>query len=359
MQEHSVAVDLVNNLGQTVYELYKQNYTDDKIKYLGEIGEMIYTEGKSLHNSIQLNVASNVSYITAMLDCVKAMDDLVYDESILGRKRLNIIIAHGGNTWVKVSSASIKIQNSMKLELEEIGGCLFTKLAEKMLHLKKQQLLHRKPKQIVFYFSSGVIEEIRLKLTSMGIVVVTNLSDIVTPPKFYPEYMLDISALFALVSYTTNYANADTNFTNKYRNMELKHSLEDPVKAKLNDIIESGAKLYVCQTAFDYFQLYVKQMGGDKEKERAIEILDVIECVPDNVSDKIASIPADDIYYDIYPASNGNYHRDITIFGTTHSKNMCIITTNYQLTKIIHEKDIDMKVHMIKFYGLSEMVIVK
>ena len=339
---------------KTLHELSKVMIGTAKYVYLRRVLKILRIQKKSLnHNTSHwsriFGMPKNVEYVSAMLDCIITADNLVIQKHLKSMLKNHIcpfsptiIMAHGGNTWIRVSTQT-------NLDVQEYSSGLiyshFCDSVSKLIEYKNFQRSDMQPEQIVYYFPSGTAECIVSTLTEMGIVVVTKLSDIKVLRQFKTAYMLDVGALYTMVSFTTNGANANTVFTKNYMNVELERSTGD----NLQNIIQSGAMLYASQIVMDIFKSCLEIHGGEGEKIRAKDIYSRIKIVDDHVSEQFQKLLDKKLITEQYAK----------IFGTAHAYKMCIITNNMKFANICFEQKIPIDIHPIGVCSLSEKFVCK
>ncbi|AYV75324.1 MAG: hypothetical protein Terrestrivirus1_198 [Terrestrivirus sp.] len=299
-------------------------------------------------------LTSNVVWFDAMVRCLTKTninDDTTEIDNHVDNKHIDII-THKNKTFIKVSAMSLKRQLDSNArdgdEYSEEKSIIDT--GREIMETVSKLPLYMKPTQIYFYFGSGVIEELRQKLELIGIIVVTDSNNI-KPIKITrtDAYNLDVTALMALVSYTTNNPDPNTKFSSEILHEQLQLEKKYPFFKQLDENNFSDKKLYVCQTALETFKDIVKIVGGPNERDRADKLIDKLICIPDTLSPEIEEFRRDYILD----------QKNTTIFGTGDANNLCTITSNMNFINKLKRKKYHLDVLPINCCALSEQKIIQ
>jgi hypothetical protein len=324
---------------------YCKNHPDDVS--LQQISHKIKKEEQFLQtlSAMSKYETSNIPWFNIMVQCIIHLkDDTTTIDNYIEKTKLDII-SHKYKTWIKVTAMSQKRQTeSLLYNNEEFSDeQSIVDIGRDILDIALKQPIYAKPTQIYFLFGNGVTEDVKASLESLGIIVTTNVNDIkLLKVSSMDAYNLDVTALMALISYTTNEATVETKFTSKILDDGLKLELETPFRSQVGDL--SNKQLYVCHTALDSFKNIVDIVAGPKEKERAFELYKRLIVIPDVVSPEMKQFRKEYILDD----------KNVTIFGTGEANNLCTITSNFTFVNKLRRNKYFLDVLLINPYALSE-----
>jgi hypothetical protein len=278
-------------------------------------------------------------------------DDTTEIDNHVDNKHIDII-THKNKTWIKVTAMSIKRQLDSNArdgdEYSEEKSIIDT--GREIMETVSKLPSYVKPTQVYFYFGNGIIEELKQKLESIGIIIVTNSNDIKSINTTRTDaYNLDVTALMALVSYTTNDPDPNTKFSSKILHEQLQQEKEYPLFKQLNLNNFSDKKLYVCHTALETFKGIIKIVGGPNEINRADQLIDKLICLPDTLSPNIEEFRRDYILDE----------KNVAIFGTGDANNLCTITSNMNFVNKLKRSKYYLDVLPINCCALSEQKIIE
>ena len=192
---------------------------------------------------------------------------------------------------------------------------------------------------MVFYFASGIGKTLAAKLLEMGVEVqgqmielnsseddtsssedeldtftskpVENVND------FDDKFLfLDITCMVAYVSSMTN-GGANFKFPKDIFNQQADWERTRPAKIEL-DALFVGKELVTSRSAFDDFKALVDTMGGVGEKQRTADLIQRLQIIPDNPSERVLRLKL----------SSSVKERSRIIFGTADQHQMAIVTAN-------------------------------
>ncbi|XP_045168917.2 UPF0415 protein C7orf25 homolog [Mercenaria mercenaria] len=153
---------------------------------------------------------------------------------------------------------------------------------------------------------------------------------------------LDITALITLVS-AVSHGGCYYRFREKILSEQAAEERVDPVLPKLQAFLE-GKDLYTCQTAADSFNSILDTLGGQKEKERAAELLSRLTIVPDKPSFRASMIPKTGKIKD----------RSKVIFGTGDSLRAVTVTANSGFVRAAEHQGVTFAVFLHASRALTE-----
>ncbi|XP_061185667.1 UPF0415 protein C7orf25 homolog [Saccostrea echinata] len=153
---------------------------------------------------------------------------------------------------------------------------------------------------------------------------------------------LDITTLITLVSSVTH-GGCQFEFPEKILAQQATEERQEPVLPKLRTFLQ-GKTMYVCRTALEDFQSILDTLGGQKEKERAKELLSRVTIVDDDPSDRTTQMPY----------SLKIKERSKVIFGTGDKLQAVTVTANSSFVRAAQHQGVSYAVHLHPSRALTE-----
>lgn len=153
---------------------------------------------------------------------------------------------------------------------------------------------------------------------------------------------LDITTMITLVSNITH-GGCKYTFKEKILSMQAEEERMTPVLPELERYLE-GKQFFVCQTAVDDFQTILDTLGGDNEKQRAIELLSKCQIVPDQPSEQAKKLP-----------NTGKIReRSKIIFGTGDQLKCVTVSANSGFVRAAEHQGLTFAVYLHQSRALTE-----
>ncbi|XP_062578859.1 UPF0415 protein C7orf25 homolog [Saccostrea cucullata] len=153
---------------------------------------------------------------------------------------------------------------------------------------------------------------------------------------------LDITTLITLVSSVTH-DGCHFEFSEKILAQQAAEEREEPVLPKLKKFLQ-GKTMLVCKTALEDFQSILDTLGGQKEKERAKELLSQVTVVNDDPSERTVEMPY----------SLKIKERSKVIFGTGDKLQAVTVTANSSFVRAAQHQGVAYAVYLHPSRALTE-----
>ncbi|XP_064092896.1 UPF0415 protein C7orf25 homolog isoform X2 [Macrobrachium nipponense] len=170
----------------------------------------------------------------------------------------------------------------------------------------------------------------------------SNLCSTVTEKKEIRKLNLDVTAIIAYVSATTN-GGANFIFADKVLTEQAMWERQNPVKKTLDQYFQ-GCELMVCQEAVDHFSDIINTIGGPAEKKRSQEFLA-----------RVAVVPGQDIYENQVKIGGKVRKLSRIIFGTGQALKAITVTSNRGFVRSVEQQGIKPVVLYHEPRALTEM----
>ena len=324
--------------------------------------------------------SSNLSYLEAVLTIIeysKSVKNVLkkFTYSSEENRTSDIIVdvvGYDGKLWLKALARNPYALHQIWKGAGQYGAKDVCKLAWEYQIAAKQNCVDFMIPKIAFLFASGITKSVAKDLEDMNIKVIgkrvddpdelekVTLVDPFDSSEWYAtadllslhfddleqtKVNLDITALVALVSSITN-DNDNFEFEDEILNTQGEQERLEPLLPILNSFLQ-GKVLYVCNTALTSFQKIVATIGGEKEKERADELLKKVTVVDDSPSVKALHLPKSAHIKD----------RSKIIFGTGDSLQATTLTANQSFVRAAHDQGADFSVFLHSSRALAERKI--
>jgi hypothetical protein len=234
-------------------------------------------------------------------------------------KRVDIdLITQRGACWIKVKAMKAASVHSIFVGSSTMGHKSVMETAKELLLCANHNLVNYNAPVVVFFFSRGVTDEVKMRLLELGARVEGDLvepedeedydseddeeddeppksipkpvtSHIVSPSSADVEFVeptvanLDVTTLICLVSDVTN-GGSQHDFTDVVLMEQAVAERKDPSLPALLKVLE-GKRLICTQTAFKHFMNIANIVGGPEELRRAEEWRAKIDLVEDDPSE--------------------------------------------------------------------------
>ncbi|CAJ0569375.1 unnamed protein product, partial [Mesorhabditis spiculigera] len=254
------------------------------------------------------------------------------------------LVAEGGNLWIKVIS-----RNARRVALDWISGATRSIFDQAANYLEMSCRFPRNyiPPKTVFLFQAGVPDRMAARLRAMGVIVEGQelpFNSLANVPDDLLEALeerederklpfdrseideneqtpinLDVSTVFLLVSNLTHPGGTDHRFPSQLLEEQAAWERENPEREKVLKQIE-GRRWIICRTAYDNVLDIVKTVAGPTEKKRVDELMEKVEVVDDQTSERVESL--DNFVYTNLRSKvifgSGEYYRAMTATASKH-----------------------------------------
>lgn len=267
---------------------------------------------------------------------------------ISNKKSLEIdVVCRSGLWWIKVKSMHADaIQMIVDGKGSEKDKSVI-ETAEEMLYASSKTFKHLVHPNCIIRFYNGVTDEVSNELKEMGVIV----QDI---PKFNivdkDEYSipnqeiinLDVTTLIVLVSDLTN-GGSDAHFTESVLEEQANDERKTPILPILNKIMK-GKVVVATKSACDIFNGIIENVGGEKEAERAKELLKNIKIIDDCPSQRFQDLKENNRFQ--------KKHKDI--FGTSDTLKALTLTANHHIIAYLENQKININYYQHGARALTE-----
>ncbi|PAV56917.1 hypothetical protein WR25_15760 [Diploscapter pachys] len=279
-------------------------------------------------------------------------------------KHIVDIVSDQGNQWVKIISRSPR---GIVMDWLAGGNCrhIFEQAETYIETAERFKKNYIRP-EIVFDFISGVPDKIAIKLESIGIRVAGKRIPIESLAKIPEDFLedlepveeqktedmppvnLDVSSVLVLCSNLTHPGGLDHKFKSNTLKIQMDMERKIPARLQLEKLLKDR-KLIMCQTAYNSCQSIVKIVGGPTEQERFAKLMENVEVVEDDTSDRAKRLAAR------FDATNLNVsERSITIFGSGDEYAAVTATANKRFVRAARQKGVYFHILLHESRGLTE-----
>ncbi|OQR68365.1 UPF0415 protein C7orf25-like [Tropilaelaps mercedesae] len=268
-------------------------------------------------------------------------EDAVADAEWLDRPdRIMVdVVADGGRSWVKVVARNPDALLASMMGDGEYGRRTLLHQIRDMVACARFHLhLYAPPEvKVLFACSQPAPQQLIRLVEAAGAKVVTDVRtdsdiddscDLITGETSVFRALrldevpddailnLDVSSMIAYVSALTN-GRADFRFQENILTEQAESERIEPVKPVLKTLM-SSRKLVCCQSAFDDFKQITKVMAGPTEQTATVELLERLEVVPDQPSQRTTDLDM----------KGKIKKRPLIIFGTGDTHKAVTVTAN-------------------------------
>lgn len=312
--------------------------------------------------------STNLTHLQAIIESAENLEDVVgilhvfaYKDNLGEKQSLVVdVVANNGHTWVKAIGRKAEALHNIWLGRGQYGDKSIIEQAEDFLQASCQQPVQYSNPHIIFAFYNGVSCPMAEQLKQMGIsvrgdiVAVNTLSEHINNDmnlssgesdeedgEHLQETKVDRDNLIARVAFPTeirvdtcNRVNLDITtlityvsalsygscyfiFKEKVLTEQAIQEREERVLPLLEEFMKDK-ELFACESAVKDFQVILETLGGPGEKNRAALLMERINVVPDQPSERALRL---------VPSSKIN-SRSLTIFGTGDALKAITMTAN-------------------------------
>lgn len=271
------------------------------------------------------------------------------------------IVCDNGTTWIKVIARNSKTINDVVEGRAEYGAKSILDQAEEYIDAAEENHCFFKRPRVVFKFACRINDELVNELTTIGIDVIQGDESIrgnTEPLNFIIDKMnnkfnidepgvinLDISTLLAYVSSLTN-GRKDCVFSDPLLMDQAKCEQKIHVKEVL-DMLFKNKRLICCETAVTSFKNIINMLAGAGETERATEILEKLEILPDvdEIDEQLSQISV----------SGKIKERSLFVFSFGLQHQAITATSNEGFIRSVKMQGIDIPAFIHEARALTEM----
>ncbi|XP_033021620.1 UPF0415 protein C7orf25 homolog [Lacerta agilis] len=311
--------------------------------------------------------STNLTHLQAIIESAENLEEVVsvvhvftYEDQFGEKQSLVVdVVANGGHTWVKAIGRKAEALHNIWLGRGQYGDKSITEQAEDFLRASGQQPVQYSNPHVVFAFYNGVSCPMAQRLQKMGIsvrgdIVAVNalmecasedlplssgesdeggeglqvtkvdrgnlIASVAFPTEIRVDVCnrvnLDITTLITYVS-ALSYGGCYFIFKEKVLSEQAVQERKESVLPLLEGFMK-GKELFACESAVKDFQVILETLGGAGEKSRALLLLERINVVPDQPSERALRL---------VPSSKIN-SRSLAIFGTGDALKAITMTAN-------------------------------
>lgn len=266
----------------------------------------------------------NVTAVLARFLAPQPQDRLI----VVPRKQPSLdveVVADGGLRWIKVKASNARETQRSCLGMSRTSRRTVLDTARSLMAIRDQHQIHFRSPRVVFHFSHGVTTDVAQQLQDLGCEVSGTVL-----PSFFPEITdpdlqsgassdeqahevqeevgecgddseslavplesnsvnLDTTALITMVSDICHGGSKE--FPNDQRFLMEQAADEEvaPAMAQIRAHAQDK-ELLVCETALAAFKSIVELLGGEREQQRASELLDRVTVIPDCPSKRVQAL---------------------------------------------------------------------
>ncbi|XP_056376493.1 UPF0415 protein C7orf25 homolog isoform X2 [Hyla sarda] len=340
--------------------------------------------------------STNLTHLQAIIESAESLEDVVsvlhvfsYSDQFGEKQTLVVdVVANGGHTWVKAIGRKAEALHNIWIGRGQYGDKSIIEQAEDYLQASRQQPVQYSSPHIVFAFYNSVSKPMAEKLKEMGIsvrgdIVAVNSSVGIVPEENYlscsesdedddgsellhidkvdrenvvatvafPREIkvevcnrvnLDITTLITYVS-ALSHGGYHFIFKEKVLTEQAAQERREKVLPLLDSFME-GKELFACESAVRDFQSILETLGGVHERERAALLLQRINVVPDQPSERALKLAA----------SSKINSRSVSIFGTGDSLRAITMTANSGFVRAANNQGVKFSVFIHQPRALTE-----
>ncbi|XP_069469402.1 UPF0415 protein C7orf25 homolog [Ambystoma mexicanum] len=339
--------------------------------------------------------STNLTHLRAIVESAESLEEVIsilhvfsYEDQ-LGEKQTLVVdvVANGGHTWVKAIGRKAEALHNIWLGRGQYGDKSIIEQAEDFLKASHQQTVQYSNPHIIFAFYNGVSSPMADKLKEMGISVrgdivavnstfehsnedgylSANESDDEDSPELLQVSRVDRENVVATVAFPTeikvdvcNRVNLDITslityvsalshggcsliFKEKVLTEQAAQERRDKVLPQLEEFMK-GKELFACESAVNDFQSILETLGGRGERDRAAVLIDKINVVPDQPSERALRLAS----------SSKINSRSIIIFGTGDHLKAITMTANSGFVRAAANQGVKFSVFIHQPRALTE-----
>ncbi|XP_077998909.1 UPF0415 protein C7orf25 homolog isoform X2 [Glandiceps talaboti] len=271
------------------------------------------------------------------------------------------VVAGNGKLWVKVIARKASALHRVWLGDGDYGDRSVVDQARKYVYVSHQHPVYFQPPLVQFVFCAGITKPI-VELTELSVVVKGNVIDVgaglstideafrhrvdsdkletlswqqevsMETTKECDKLNLDITTLIALVSELTH-GGCWYRFKEDVLTDQASRERQSALLPRLCTFMQDK-KWFACESAVRDFNTILATIGGKNEKQRAVELLDRITIVPDQVSQRASEL-----------SESGRIKpRSKIIFGTGDRIQAITVTANTAFTRAAADQGVSFDV---------------
>nr|XP_056713706.1 UPF0415 protein C7orf25 homolog [Euleptes europaea] len=338
--------------------------------------------------------STNLTHLQAVLESAENLEAVVgilhvfsYQDSSGEKQSLVVdVVANNGHTWVKAVGRKAEALHNVWLGRGQYGDKSIIEQAEDFLQASHQQPVQYSNPHIIFAFYNGVSCPMAERLKEMGIsvrgdIVAVNtlmepadkdlqlssgesdeetgahlhvtkvdrgrlIASVAFPTEIRVDLCnrvnLDITTLITYVS-ALSYGGCNFIFKEKVLTEQAVQEREERVLPSLEEFMK-GKELFACESAVKDFQVILETLGGPGEKNRAASLLERINVVPDQPSERALRLVL----------SSKINSRSQTIFGTGDMLKAVTMTANSGFVRAAANQGVKFSVFIHQPRALTE-----
>ncbi|XP_025018886.1 UPF0415 protein C7orf25 homolog isoform X2 [Python bivittatus] len=337
--------------------------------------------------------STNLTHLQAVIESAENLEDVAgvlhvftYEDSFGEKQNLVVdVVANNGHTWVKAVGRKAEALHNIWLGRGQYGDKSIIEQAEDFLQASCQQPVQYCSPRIIFAFYNGVPCPMAERLKEMGISVRGDIVAVNPSMKYVKEDLclsssesddgdecfqvtkVDRDTLIASVAFPTtfkvdicNRVNLDITtlityvsalsyggcyfvFKEKVLTEQALQERGESVLPQLEEFMK-GKELFACESAIKDFQIILETIGGPGEKYRATLLMDRINVVPDQPSERASRL---------VPSSKIN-SRSLIIFGTGDTLKAITMTANSGFVRAAANQGVKFSVFVHQPRALTE-----
>lgn len=340
--------------------------------------------------------STNLTHLQAIIESAESLEDVVgvlhvfsYSDQFGEKQTLVVdVVANGGHTWVKAIGRKAEALHNIWIGRGQYGDRSIVEQAEDYLQASRQQPVQYSSPHIIFAFYNSVSKPMAEKLKEMGIsvrgdIVAVNSSveivqeenvlscsssdeddeglellhigkvdreNIIASVAFPREIKVEVCNqvnldITTLITYVSALSHGGYHFIFKEKVLTEQAAQERREKVlPLLDSFMEGKELFACECAVRDFQSILETLGGARERERAELLLQRINVVPDQPSERALKLAA----------SSKINSRSVSIFGTGDSLKAVTMTANSGFVRAANNQGVKFSVFIHQPRALTE-----
>ncbi|XP_073532696.1 UPF0415 protein C7orf25 homolog [Phyllobates terribilis] len=341
--------------------------------------------------------STNLAHLQAIIESAESLEDVVsvlhvfsYSDQFGEKQTLVVdVVANGGHTWVKAIGRKAEALHNIWIGRGQYGDKSIIEQAEDYLQASRQQPVQYSSPHIIFAFYNSVSKPMAEKLKEMGISVRGDIvavalgiaqeendlsysesdgeddddddsellhigkvdrENIVASVAFPIEIKVEICNrvnldITTLIAYVSALSHGGCHFIFKQQVLTEQAAQERQEKVlPLLDSFMEGKELFACECAVKDFQSILETLGGAHEKERAASLIQRINVVPDQPSERALNLAA----------SSKVNSRSVSIFGTGDTLRAITMTANSGFVRAANNQGVKFSVFIHQPRALTE-----
>ncbi|XP_066441055.1 UPF0415 protein C7orf25 homolog isoform X1 [Eleutherodactylus coqui] len=340
--------------------------------------------------------STNLTHLQAIIESAESLEDVVsllhvfsYSDHFGEKQTLVVdVVANGGHTWVKAIGRKAEALHNIWIGRGQYGDKSIIEQAEDYLQASHQQPVQYSSPHIIFAFYNSVSKPMAEKLKEMGIslrgnIVAVNSSvdvlpedddlscsesdedddgsellhigkvdreNIVASVAFPREIKVEVCNrvnldITTLITYVSALSHGGCHFIFKEKVLTEQAAQERQEEVlPLLDSFMTGKELFACECAVRDFQSILETLGGAHERERAASLIQRINVVPDQPSQRALKLAA----------SSKINSRSVSIFGTGDTLKAITMTANSGFVRAANNQGVKFSVFIHQPRALTE-----